>query len=240
MRWVIRLVRTAAARSMRSTAAARMRCWGGRLISSGCFAHCAEYQETGKNHECKALANNPVKKLCRHRNPLFPCIVPVWRFIHETPSCCTNLAARDWLRPAAAQTISGSGRLGGPLRARRLQDVLLADPPADACAGDRVERYRVLGGELAHQRRHVRGVAVGQQRGRLRVGAVRYRLADLRSRSRVHGGRGRRGVARGGGRGRRGVIRGGGRGTGAGAGGAFRPRPAGGSGRVAGAGEGGA
>src|SRR5690606_27682250 len=48
------------------------------------------------------------------------------------------------------------GSLGRLLRlARRVKDVLLADPPTDAGAGQRVEVDLVLGRELAHQRGHI-------------------------------------------------------------------------------------
>jgi hypothetical protein len=73
---------TSAGRSMRCTAAGRrtdrpgsgrpvarrlMRSRGGRPISCGCFAYGAEHHKSCKNQNCRAVANNPVKKLYRHR-----------------------------------------------------------------------------------------------------------------------------------------------------------------------------
>ena len=63
------------------------------------------------------------------------------------------------------------GLLGAAPRPGGVQDVLLADPPADSCAGYGPQVDPVLCGELAHERRHVRAVGA---RCELRADAVGF------------------------------------------------------------------
>jgi len=55
--------------------------------------------------------------------------------------------------------------LCGPLRAGGLDDILLADAPADPGSGDLVQIHGVLGRELADERGDVRRLASRQRRG---------------------------------------------------------------------------
>ena len=93
-----------------------------------------------------------------------------------------RLRRRGLLRPLSHLGLSGlrSLSLGGGLSRRGglrglrgalgaggLDDVLLADAPADPRPGDGLQVYRVLGGELADQRGDVRRLpGAGQLRGR--------------------------------------------------------------------------
>ena len=84
------------------------------------------------------------------------------------------------------------GGLGLAPGAGRVEDVLLADPPADAGAGHGLQVDAVLGGELADQRRHVRAVTAGGQRGGRRELAALILRGSLRRRLLRRGRRERR------------------------------------------------
>jgi hypothetical protein len=104
-------------RSMRAAAAWCMRYRrSSRLLLSGCFTHSAEHQKAGKNHYCRAFANNPAEKLCCHQILFFPFIVLGLRLTHQAPTCYMNLAHKK-----AREEIADSPSTLGVLSVRALQ-----------------------------------------------------------------------------------------------------------------------
>ena len=94
------------------------------------------------------------------------------------------------LRGLSGSRLGGLGGLRGALDPGGLDDVLLADPPADAGAGDALQVHGVLGGELADQRGDVGRLArPGQLGGRRVLLGLRVGRSPRRSRGRLLRGR---------------------------------------------------